>query len=577
MVIRFVPALLLASVALHPVQAKDRVSGAASAADPRAAAAGVEILKAGGSAADAVVAMMLALNVVEPQSSGIGGGGFLVHHDPKTGISSFDGREEAPAAAGPRWFYDANGLPMSHSAAVPGGKSVGVPGNLRMMALVHQRHGKLPWARLFQPAIRLAQDGFAISPRLNQSLSSYGSHVDAWARGQFFEADGTPKPVGTVLKNPAQAALFSRIAKLGPESFYVGPVAQQLVATVDGATRNRSSMTTGDLASYSAHERAPVCGTYRTYRICGMGPPSAGGVTVLMILKQLERFDLGALGKNSPVSWHLIAESERLAYADRDAYLADPDHVTVPVAGLLAPDYLARRSALIAPERTMASIAPGVPAGAPPRVRTTVSEPAGTTSMAATDRDGHVAEVTSTIESPFGSGLTLQGVFLNNELTDFDIVPDKDGYLVANRVEGGKRPRSSMSPTIVYGPDGHVRIAIGAAGGSTIIAQVAKALIGVLDWKMSAQDAIAMGLIYTPAPGGVVEQGTQLEPMLPALAQLGERLRPAKLGLKANAVEWVGGRWIGAADPRSEGSWLSESGATAAITRKARTSGTPSE
>jgi gamma-glutamyltranspeptidase / glutathione hydrolase len=578
MLFRLLPALLLATVPVVPIQAKTAVPGAVSAADPRAAAAGVEILKAGGSAADAAVAMMLALNVVEPQSSGIGGGGFLVHHDPKKQVTTtFDGREEAPAAAGPRWFYSSDGLPMSHGAAVPGGKSVGVPGNLRMMALAHSRYGKLPWARLFQPAIRLARGGFAITPRLNDSLTSYGGHVDAWAKAQFFMADGTPKPVGTILRNPEQAALFERLAKRGPDAFYVGPVAQQLVTTVNGAARNPSRMTAGDVTSYDAKEREAVCGSYRTYRICGMGPPSAGGATVLMILKQIERFDMAALGKDSPVAWHLIAESERLAYADRDAYLADPDHVTVPLAGLLAPDYLAVRSALIAPDRTMATVAPGVPAGAPARIRATISEPAGTSSMTATDKDGHVAEVTSTIESPFGSGLTLHGVFLNNELTDFDIVPEEDGYLVANRVEGGKRPRSSMSPTIVYGPDGHVRIAIGAAGGSTIIAQVAKALVAVLDWKMSAQDAIALGLIYTPAPGGVVEQGTQLEAMLPALAGLGERLRPAKLGLKANAVEWVGGRWIGAADPRSEGVWMSESGQTATIRRKARAEGTPSE
>jgi gamma-glutamyltranspeptidase / glutathione hydrolase len=578
MVLRFMPALVLALLFVPSAHARKAPPGAVSAADPRAAAAGVEILKAGGSAADAAIAMMLALNVVEPQSSGIGGGGFLVHHDPLSNqTSTFDGREAAPAAAGPRWFFGADGLPMSHRQAVPGGKSVGVPGNLRMMALAHARHGTLPWARLFQPAIRLARDGFAITPRLNQSLGNFGGGLDGWAKQHFFTPDGAPKPVGTRLRNPEQAALFERIARLGPDSFYVGPVAQQLVTTVNGAARNPSAMTTGDLASYDAHERPPVCGTYRAYRICGMGPPSAGGTTVLMILKQLERFDLAALGRDSPVAWHLIAESERLAYADRDAYLADADHVTVPLTGLLAPDYLAARSALIAQDRTMEAVAPGNPAGAPPRVRATVSEPAGTTSMVAADRKGRVVEVTSTIESPFGSGLTMSGIFLNNELTDFDIVPEKDGYLVANRVEGGKRPRSSMSPTIAYGPDGTVRIAVGAAGGSTIIAQVAKALIAVLDWKMSAQDAIALGLIYTPAPGGVVEQGTQLEPMLPALAALGERLRPAKLGLKANAIEWVDGRWVGAADPRSEGVWLDETGGTGAIERKKRTDGTPPE
>ncbi|WP_420141518.1 gamma-glutamyltransferase, partial [Sphingomonas sp.] len=510
MIRRFLSALLLASLSCQSLAARAApAAGAVSAADPRAAAAGVEILKAGGSATDAAIAMMLALNVVEPQSSGIGGGGFLVHHDARTrAVTSFDGREAAPAAADPRWFYDAAGQPLSRRAAIPGGRSVGVPGNLRMMALAHARHGRLRWARLFQPAIRLARNGFAITPRLNQSLRNYGGHVDGWARAHFYAADGTPKTVGTILRNPAQAALFARIARLGPDSFYVGPIAQALVTTVNQAARNPSRMSEGDLASYDARERPPVCATYRVYRLCGMGPPSSGGIAVLMILKQLERFDLAALGRDSPVAWHLIAESERLAYADRDAYVADPEHVRVPLAGLIAPDYIAARSALIAPDRTMASIAPGAPAGAPPRVRAPVSEPAGTSSMTAADARGNVAEVTSTIESPFGSGLTLDGIFLNNELTDFDIVPERDGALVANRVEGGKRPRSSMSPTIVYGPDGQVRIAIGAAGGSTIIAQVAKAIIGVVDWKMSAQDAISLGLIYAPSRTAIVEQGT---------------------------------------------------------------------
>jgi gamma-glutamyltranspeptidase / glutathione hydrolase len=568
---------LLFLLCAAPVAARTE-PGMVSAADPRAAAAGVEMLKAGGSATDAAIAMMLALNVVEPQSSGIGGGGFLLAFDPRTQrTTSFDGREEAPSAADWRWFYGADGKPMSVREAIPGGRSVGVPGNLRMMALAHARHGKLRWAQLFAPAIRLAREGWAITPRFNNSLRSYGGHVDGWARSTFFESDGSAKPVGTVIRNPQQAALLSDIARRGPDAFYTGTNAAALVRTVDGAARNPSLMSEADLLAYRAHQREPVCGTYRTYRICGMGPPSAGGTAVLMILKQLERFDMAALGKDSPVAWHLLAESERLAYADRDAYLADADHVAVPAAGLLDPTYLAKRSALISPDRTMYSVEPGVPAGAPPRTRASVSEPAGTTSMVAVDRRGRVAKVTSTIESPFGSGLTVNGTFLNNELTDFDIAGVRDGDLVANRVEGGKRPRSSMSPTIVTGPDGHVRIAIGAAGGSTIIAQVAKALIAVLDWKMSAQDAIALGLIYTPRSGGVVEEGTQLEAMLPALAALGERLVPGRLGLKANAIEWVDGHWRGAADPRSEGVWLSESGATATIERRTRAANTPSE
>ncbi|MGV3482255.1 MAG: gamma-glutamyltransferase [Sphingobium sp.] len=550
--------LLLAAVSLPlaaaPAKSPPVMSGTVSAADPRAAEAGIEILRQGGSATDAAIAMMLALNVVEPQSSGIGGGGFLVNHDAKSrAVTSFDGREAAPAAADGEWFFR-DGKVMDHADAIPGGRSVGVPGNLRMMAMAHARHGKLPWAALFQPAIRLARDGFAITPRLSNSIDRYGKAIISdWGRAFFFDADGSPKAAGTILKNPEQAALFAGIAAKGPDYFYHGATAEKLVETVNGARVNPSRMTMADVAAYRAKERDPVCGTYRVYRICGMGPPSSGGITVLLILKQLERFDMAALGKDNPVAWHLLAESERLAYADRDTYLGDADHVSVPVKGLLDPAYIASRSALISPDTTMASIAPGTPAGAPPRVRVQPGPEHGTSHMSAVDARGNVVAVTSTIEDVFGSGLTIDGTVLNNELTDFDIAPVRDGYLAANRVQGGKRPRSSMSPTIVYGPDGKVRIALGAAGGSTIIAQIAKALVGVLDWKMSAQDAIGMGLIYTPGPGGVVERGTQLEPMLPALAALGEQLRAGPLGLKANAVEQVNGQWTGAADPRSEG------------------------
>ncbi|MDH7971992.1 gamma-glutamyltransferase [Sphingomonas sp. AR_OL41] len=545
-----------------------QAQGMVSSADPRASAAGVEILKAGGSATDAAIATMLALNVVEPQSSGIGGGAFIVHHDGKRGtLATFDGREAAPKAADTHWFYGPDGKPLTIFTAVPGGRSAGVPGDLRAMALAHQRYGRLPWARLFAPAIRLARDGFAVTPRLHNIIGNFSRHVDPWAQGHFLGADGQPLPVGAILKSPEQAALFTRIARRGPTAFYTGPTAQRLVAAVNGATHNPSKMTLADLAGYRAKERAPVCGTYRNYRICGMGPPSSGGVAVLQILKQLERFDMAALGKDSPVAWHLFAESERLAYADRDMYLGDPDHVTVPVKGLIDPHYLAARSALISPDATMATVTAGSPAGAPPRVKAPNADVPGTTDLVAVDRRGNVAEVTTTIESPFGSGLSVDGVMLNNELTDFDFVPERDGYLVANRVQGGKRPRSSMSPTIVYDARGKVRIALGAAGGSTIIAQVSKALVAVLDWNMSAQDAIALGLLYAPGHTAVAEKGTQLEAMVPALRQLGESVQIAPLGLKANAIERVGGRWVGAADPRSEGVAIGEDGSVTTIVR----------
>jgi gamma-glutamyltranspeptidase/glutathione hydrolase len=573
--------LLLTLLALLlPIEAATSKSpparqGMVSAADPRAAAAGAEMLRAGGSATDAAIAIMAALNVVEPLHSGLGGGGFMVHSDAAGRLTTFDGREAAPAAADPYWFYK-DGQPLSHGAAVPGGRSVGVPGNLKLMAAAHKAHGRLPWARLFQPAIRLARDGFAITPRLYNFLASNRLPVAEWGKAYLYDAAGKAKPVGTILKNPELAGQLEAIAAQGADYFYTGAQAEKLVATVNGAARNPSKMTLADLAAYRAKPRAPVCGTYRVYRICGMGPPSSGGVAVLQILKQLERFDMTKLGKNSPVAWHLFAESSRLAYADRDAYLGDPDHVAVPVAGLLSPAYIKTRSALISPDRTMADASPGTPPGAPARVRAPPVDEHGTTDLVTVDAQGNVVEITTTIESVAGSGLSLDGAFLNNELTDFDIVPVQDGYLTANRVAGGKRPRSSMSPTIVYGPNGKVRIAIGAAGGSTIIAQVAKALVAVLDWKMNAQDAIALGLIYAPGPV-IAEKGTQLDAMVPALEALGHKIIQAPMGLKANAIEWVGGKMGGGADPRSEGVVMAQNGTTTVIIRTARPANAPSE
>jgi gamma-glutamyltranspeptidase/glutathione hydrolase len=565
--------------AVLPVAAKPPVGqpGMVSAADPRAAAAGAEILRAGGSAADAAIATMAALNVVEPLHSGLGGGGFLVYSDAAGRTSSYDGREAAPAAADPHWFY-VDGQPLSHAAAIPGGRSVGVPGNLRLMWIAHQQHGKLPWARLFEPAIRLARGGYRISPRLHNFLASYQLPVDAWGRAYLYAADGQPRPTGAVVTNPRLAAQMEAIAAHGPDYFYKGAQAAKLVATVNGAAQNPSKMTLADLAAYQAKPRAPICGPYRGYRICGVGTPGSGTIVVLQILAQLERFDLAKLGKESPVAWHLFAESSRLAYADRDTWLGDPDFVAVPVAGLLDPAYLAARSALIAPDRTIATALPGTPPGAVVGpIRVTAGPEHGTTDLAVVDRAGNVAEVTTTIESVAGSGLSLDGAFLNNELTDFDIVPARGTIAAANRVEGGKRPRSSMAPMIVYGADGRVRLALGAAGGSTIIAQVAKALVAVIDWHLSAQDAIALPLVYAPGDVAVLERGTSAEALKPGLEAIGQRVAIAPLGLKANAIERVDGRWVGAADPRSEGVAIGEDMRVTAIQRADRKAGTPSE
>lgn len=543
--------------AARPVAARTPVAGGVvSAADPRAADAGRQILAKGGSAADAAIAIALALTVVEPQSSGIGGGGFLVHHDARTGrLSGFDGRETAPLAAGPDLFLGPDGRPLSGGDAVPGGRSVGVPGNIRMFALAHQRHGRLPWRALFAPAIALARDGFRITPRLHEFLVNRGrgAGFTPFGRDLFFDAAGQPHPAGTLIRNPVLADTLAAIARFGPDHFYAGPPARAIVAAVTGAPRNPQRMTGGDLASYAARERPVPCATYRAHRICGMGPPASGPIAVIQILKQLERFDLKAMGPGDPRAWHLIAESMRLAYADRDAHVADPDFVAVPVAGLIDAAYLAERSALIAPDRRMADAPAGTPPGASEVMRAPAPEPASTSHMVAVDGRGNVATLTSTIEGPFGSGLTAAGFYLNNELTDFSFVPEKDGRRVANRVEPGKRPRSSMAPMIVYGPDGHVRLALGAAGGSTIIAQVAKAIIAVLDWGMTAEAAIAAPQLYATGDTLVIEQGSALEPLAPALAALGHRPVARTLPLKGNAAEWRDGAWSGAADRRSEG------------------------
>jgi gamma-glutamyltranspeptidase/glutathione hydrolase len=571
--------LLLAVLAAPPLAAQPFERGMVSAADPRAAEAGAEMLRAGGNATDAAMAVLVALTVVEPQSSGIGGGGFLVMDDGKGRVETIDGRETAPAAAGPRWF-EVDGKVLTVPQAIPGGRSVGVPGNVALMAEAHRRHGKLPWRRLFGPAIRLARDGFAISPRLRQFLDRYrandnvapelrslmaggtaGASFSAESRALFYDAAGAPLPEGTVVRNPALAKFLGELARRGPRAFYRGANAEAIVRAVTTSPRNPAPMTVQDVASYRAKQRPPVCMAYRAWRLCSMGPPSSGATTVLGIMGMLERFDMAALGKDSPTAWHLFAEAQRLAYADRERYLADADFVSVPVAGLVDRAYLAQRAELIAPDRTMANAAAGTPPGALlTQADTLTADVPSTSHFAVIDRRGQAVSLTSTIESGFGSGLMVNGYYLNNELTDFSLAPERDGKPVANRVEAGKRPRSSMAPTLAYGPDGKLRLAVGAAGGATIPAQVARILIGVIDWKLTAEEALALPLVY--APGGTtvsIEQGSRLEAIAPALRTLGHaQVVTRSLPLKANAVEVRDGVLHGAADPRSEGRGVGE-------------------
>ncbi|MCR2832318.1 gamma-glutamyltransferase [Parerythrobacter lacustris] len=530
--------------------------GTVSAADPRAEEAGMEMLAQGGSAVDAAIATMLALTVVEPQSSGIGGGGFMVRGTPGGVVESFDGREKAPAGADPRWFLKEDGTLPPFGESVRSGLSVGVPGNIALAAMAHDKHGTLPWARLFDPAIRLAREGFLVNPRLNSSLDSAKDRAAATTQGQtlFFDAAGEPVPVGTRVTNEALAQTFERIAARGPEAFYEGADAALLAATVAAATPREGAMTEADVNAYEATLRAPVCGSYRGYRICGMGPPTSGGIAVIQILTQLERFDLAALGRESPVTWHLFVESQRLAYADRELYLGDSDFVPVPVEGLLDRDYLAARSALIDPTSTLAKVEPGKPAGAALALADgDEPEENGTSHFAAVDRDNVMVSYTSTIEGAFGSGLMHGGFYLNNELTDFSRAPEVDGRMVANRVEGGKRPRSSMSPFVVWDPAGRPMLAVGAAGGQTIPVQTARSIIGVIDFGLSAEDALGLPFIMAFGDQVMLEEGTWLAASADAFAALGHAKTMIRAApVKANAVLRHGNVWTSARDPRLE-------------------------
>ncbi|QNE31688.1 gamma-glutamyltransferase family protein [Sphingomonas sp. NBWT7] len=553
--------------------------GMVTSADPRATEAGAEILRAGGSAADAAMAMMLALTVVEPQSSGIGGGGFLLHQSAGGPLETIDGREKAPAAATPQRFLGPDGKPVPHIQAFPGGKSVGVPGNVRLMALATKKWGKLPWRALFAPAIRLAEQGYRVTRPMAAASANLsplwagGSTAVAGpeggastgtgaASGRFPEVaalytqNGKPLIEGATVRNPALAKLLRQLAARGPDAFYKDENASALIKAVTTTSVAPSDMTRADLAAYQAKERPPVCGSYRGYRVCGMGPPSSGATTVLQILGMLERFDLAKLGQNSPVAWHLIGEAMQLAYADRETYLGDPDFVAVPVAGLIDRGYIAQRSGLIAADRTLGRYLPGTPPGAAPRTMAVQPDRPGTTHFIAIDRAGDIATMTSTVEGPFGSQLVTNGYVLNNELTDFTLAPERNGAPVANRVEGGKRPLSSMAPTIVYDAAGQPVFTVGAAGGKTIIMQVAKAIIAHVDWKLPARDAIGLGLVFFNQDGLVLEQGTSLVAMQPALEKLGHKVTVGRLGLKANAAEKTADGWVGAADPRGVGTAL---------------------
>jgi gamma-glutamyltranspeptidase/glutathione hydrolase len=530
--------------------------GAVSSADPRATAAGEAILAQGGSAVDAAIAVMLALTVVEPQSSGIGGGGFMLRADGESGaLVTYDGRETAPAAATPNRFLDAAGKVLPREPRVFSGLSVGVPGNVALAAKAHAEHGKLPWAKLFEPAIALADNGFVMNRRLYESLAGNKGRADKSARAKavFYGADGNPLPLGATIRVPELAATLRTLAAEGPQAMYGSTAAAELAAYVASETPQDGRMTAADVTAYQPKERAPVCARYRVYRVCGMGPPSSGGIAVAQMLGQLERFDIAALGPDSPQFWHLFIESQRLAYADRELYSGDADFVDVPVTGLVDAGYLAARSALISPDKALAKVEAGVPPGAPLARGDGPEEPEnGTTHFSVVDAGGNAVSYTSTIEGAFGSGLHWRGFYLNNELTDFTLTPEADGKPVANRVEGGKRPRSSMAPTVVYDAQGRIVLVIGAAGGPTIPVTVARAIIGVLDFKLGAQDALAMPFAMSFGDMLLIEEGTALAAMKDDFAARGYgSIRVGPAPIKANALgRRADGTWEVATEPR---------------------------
>ncbi len=536
-----------------------------AAANPLAVQAGYDVLKAGGSAADAAIAVQLMLNLVEPQSSGIGGGAFMLYWDASTKtLHTLDGRETAPAMATPERFLEPDGKKMDFSKAMAGGQSVGVPGTLRLLELAHTLFGRKPWAELFQPAVQKADQGFEVSPRLAKSLAAKQKPVrrlDKFpaAKAYFFSDDGTPLQAGTLLKNPEFAATLRTIAEQGADAFYNGPIAQDIVKAVNDTSIVAKNITLQDLADYRVKLRAPVCVDYRDHEVCGMGPPTSGGLTVGQILGVLGHFDVKAIGWNAEFA-HLYAEAAKLAYADRGLYMADSDFVPMPTRGLIDGDYLAGRAKLI--DRGTSS--GKAEAGEPPRDRALLWAPSrnpdrpGTSHFVIRDADGNAVSMTTTIESGFGSRVMVRGFLLNNELTDFDRQPMQDGRLVANRVEGGKRPRSSMSPTMVF-KAGEPYLLIGSPGGSRIINYVAKTIIAILDWDMDPQDALDLGhFLHRNGKTLDLEENTAAAGLKDVLEAKGHTVKVRDLNSGLHAILIKDGKLIGAADPRREGTAMGE-------------------
>jgi gamma-glutamyltranspeptidase/glutathione hydrolase len=526
-------------------------------ANPYASQAGLEMLRQGGSAVDAAIAAQLVLNIVEPQSSGIGGGLFLLHFDAKANaVKAYDGRETAPSTAMADRFLLEGGRVRPFDEAVASGLSIGVPGALKALELAHRRHGKLPWAKLFEPAIKLAEEGFAVSPRLSLLLGWQGAESFApSARAYFFDETGRPWPPGHLLRSPELAATLKLIAAQGADTFYKGPVAEKIIAAAKTAPRAPSDMTKDDLARYEAKEREPLCFAYRRHRICGMPPPSSGGLAVAQTLLLLEPFDLGTSALDAR-GVHLIAEAQKLAFADRNQFVADPDFVPLP-SGLLDPAYIAARRSLISADKAQATpVKPGEPlqkAKLDFGLDETL-EAAGTSHLSIVDAEGNAVAMTTTIESAFGARLMAAGFLLNNELTDFSFRPaDAQGRAIANRVEGGKRPRSSMAPTLVFDELGKLKAVIGSPGGSRIILYVIKSAVALIDWRLDAQEAAALMNFGSQNGPLELEPGWRAAVLGYRLSWRGQEFRTTSMTSGIHVIVVANGRLEGGADPRREG------------------------
>lgn len=528
-------------------------------AHPLATRAGFDVLVAGGSAVDAAIASALALAVVEPQSSGIGGGGFLLAWDAAARrLRGWDGRETAPAGATPALFLADGGRTMRYPEALRSGRAVGVPGLVRMFELAHRAHGRLQWARLFADAVRLAEEGFPVSPRLAASIARDPLLAeDAAARRVFFRPDGKPLAAGDTLRNPELAEVLRRLAREGAAVLHEGDVARDIVAAVRARGDPGATLSVADLAGYRATEREPVCITHGAHRICGMPPPTAGGVTTLQIVRLLAGRARPEVAPDGLMGAHLFAEASRLAYADRDRYVADPAFVDVPIRAMLDERYLAERRALIDARRAMEKALPGRIAGVPPdRVSGVSPEVASTTHLSVVDRRGNVVALTATVESAFGSRLMARGILLNNQLTDFSFLPERADGVVANRVEGGKRPRSAMAPTIVFDRTGAPVMTLGSPGGPWILGYVARALVAVLDQGLTLQQAFDLPHVANRNGLTELERGTAAEALRPGLELLGHQVRLVDAASGLHGIERTPRGWRSGIDPRREGAAL---------------------